>query len=47
MRNVSKQISRTEHLKYATYWGDSFGRDSYIITGNGGLRSHNAPKVDI
>ena len=47
MENISQQLARTHHEKYATYWGDGFGRDSYIITGNGGLRSHNAPKVDI
>jgi hypothetical protein len=35
--NVSKQLGRTEHIKYATYWGDGMGRDTYILNGNGGL----------
>lgn len=35
--DASKQIARTYHPKYTTYWGDGQGRDSYVITGNGGL----------
>lgn len=35
--NVSAQISRTEHVKHVTYWGDGHGRDSYVLEGNGGL----------
>lgn len=35
--DTSKQLARTEHAKHVTYWGDGIGRDSYIITGNGGL----------
>jgi len=40
-------LARTEHIKYTTYWGDGFGRDSYIVTGNGGLRSKDAPAAEI
>ena len=47
MENVSKQLARTEHVKYATYWGDGLGRDSYIVTGNGGLRSGDAVQAEI
>ena len=47
MENVSKQLARTNHTKYATYCGDGYGRDSYIIHGNGGLRNVDAPAVNI
>ena len=46
METFSKSLGRTEHPKYATYWGDGMGRDSYIITGNGGLVGDgNMPKT--
>ena len=37
INNVSATLARTEHIKYTTYWGDGMGRDSYVLTGNGGL----------
>ena len=45
--NLTKQLARTHHEKYATYWGDGLGRDSYIIHGNGGLRSGDAVQAEI
>ena len=39
-------LGRTEHQKYTKYWGDGYGRDSYIIHGNGGLlHEHNMPTI--
>ena len=35
--DASKSLGRTEHVKHTTYWGDGMGRDTYILTGNGGL----------
>ena len=44
--NISKALGRTEHIKHTTYWGDGMGRDSYVITGNGGLVGDaNMPKT--
>ena len=46
MSATAKELGRTEHIKYTTYWGDGMGRDSYIITGNGGLVGDaNMPKT--
>jgi hypothetical protein len=30
-------MARTNHPKYASYFGDGSGRDKYIIMNNGGL----------
>ena len=30
-------LNRTEHIKFTTYGGDGNGRDSYIISNDGGL----------
>lgn len=34
---IEHQFCRSHAPKYASYFGDGFGRDSYIITNNGGL----------
>ena len=47
MEKAANQINRTDYTKYTTYWGDGYGRDSYIVTGNGGLRGYMAPEAGI
>jgi len=47
---ASQSLARTDYQKYTTYRGDGYGRDSYILLANGGLRapqsySSNAPKI--
>lgn len=34
---IENTFVRTQHAKYASYYGDGFGRDSYISVNNGGL----------
>jgi hypothetical protein len=38
-------LSRTFDPKYAHYYGDGAGRDSYIISNNGGLLCQEGMKV--
>ena len=38
-------LTRTFNPQYASYMGDGGGRDSYIITSNGGLTSHEKPHM--
>ena len=36
---------RTHEPKYASYFGDGSGRDSYVIVNNGGLTSELKPNL--
>jgi hypothetical protein len=35
--DISTSLSRTFYPKYTHYPSDGYGRDSYILTNNGGL----------
>ena len=35
--DVSTLMNRTYDPKYSNYRGDGSGRDTYVLTGNGGL----------
>ena len=37
MFKLRLELGRTEHPKYTPYWGDGYGRDTYVLSGNGGL----------
>ena len=42
---IEQSFCRTHAPKYASYHGDGFGRDSYIILNNGGLASNDKPAM--
>ena len=37
LTKLTASLGRTEHAKYASWYGDGTGRDTYVITSNGGL----------
>ena len=42
---IEHTFMRSHAPKYASYYGDGFGRDSYIILNNGGLASSQKPNM--
>lgn len=38
--DISASLGRTYNPKYTHYTGDGYGRDSYIVTNNGGFLPH-------
>ena len=37
MTKLTASLTRTDHQKYASWYGDGTGRDTYVIVSNGGL----------
>ena len=40
VQNTEQVFARTNHTKYANYFGDGSGRDTYVVLNNGGLASN-------
>ncbi len=43
--DLESTLMRTSNPKYASYFGDGNGRDSYIILNNGGLTNSEKPNM--
>lgn len=43
--DLESTLLRTSNPKYASYFGDGNGRDSYIILNNGGLTNFEKPNM--